>query len=178
MKSNEIDIVCASSLISVSIGNFVLWSLMFIKVVWKIGQIVELRPTEVTYEGIRSRSVVIGAAFLVNIAGLGLPRPGPFLSEGICRIGLLLLIYYWSNSIFADVIALKGLDQSLTASCTVHHLAQCLISHKVSMWPCLGFFWLPTSILAFFRVHTMIVNCGGKSRCCSRELSKLILHSC
>ena len=44
-KSNLIANVYASSCISVSIRNFVLWSLMFIKMVWKIGQIVKLRST-------------------------------------------------------------------------------------------------------------------------------------
>ena len=151
---------------------------MFIKMVWKISQIVELCSTKIAYKSVSSRSVVTRATILVDITGLGLPRPGPFLSYGVCRIGLLLLIVCRSDTIFADVIVYKGLDQSLTASLAICCLIQCFISHKVSVrsgfWFALN--WRPIVILCFFRVNILIRNCG-KLRCCYWELSELILHS-
>ena len=154
---------------------------MFIKVVWKIGQIVELCPTEVTYEGVRRCSSVIRATLLVYIAGLGLPRPGPFLSEGVCRIRLLLLIVriYRFCSIFADVIVLKGLDQSFTASVAVHNFVECLISHKVGMRPCLGFFRGPAIILSLLiRAGAMAGDSRWKLRGYINVSGKLIFHLC
>ena len=149
---------------------------MFIEMVWKIRQIVEWRSAKVTYKSVRSRSVITRATILVDIAGLGLPWPGPFLSYGVCRIGLLLLIVGRFYSIIADVIVHKGLDQSFATSFAIRHLTQCLISHKVSMWSCLFFTCSWRSIiLSFLRAITLIWNCW-KLRC-SRELSKLILHS-
>ena len=82
-------------------------------------------------------------------------------------------------SIFADVIVLKGLEQSLTASVAAHNFVKCLISHKVGMRPCLGFIRGPTIILHLLsRAVAMVGDSRWKLRSCIQVSGELILHLC